>query len=162
MARLLTVVAITAATLSGLATVQVGLANRGMAEVLRQQETLLHQQEDLLGLIFGLGFGDVSTVRTLDVFVTCYSSERRQTDDTPHVTASLATVRPGVLAVSRDLLEEHGLRYGQRVLLGDYGLFVVADTMNERWRKRVDIWVADRTAAMLHGVQESTLIWVDE
>ena len=96
-----------------------------------------------------------------DVTITAYSSTSGQCDSTPHYTASDYPVRVGVLAVSRDLVEEMGLAFGQRVLLPGYGLFDVRDLMHPRWRRKVDIWESDREAARLFGKQQGTLIWVE-
>jgi len=74
--------------------------------------------------------------------------------------------RLGILAVSRDLLEI--LPFGTKVRLKDLGtiygrgkgqfdalfkdiVFVVADVMNARWRKKVDIWFPDRATALRFG-----------
>jgi 3D (Asp-Asp-Asp) domain-containing protein len=51
---------------------------------------------------------------------------------------------------------------GQRVLLPGYGVFEIHDKMNKRYRRRVDIWMADATACDLHGVQQSQLMWFGE
>jgi 3D (Asp-Asp-Asp) domain-containing protein len=71
----------------------------------------------------------------------------------------MSHVRFGVLAVSRDILTELGVEYGDRVFLTGYGMFEVHDTMNKRYRRRVDIWMADTRAAYLHGVRTSQLMW---
>lgn len=84
----------------------------------------------------------------------------------PHITATGARTRLGILAVSRDLLEI--LPFGTKVRLKDLGtiygrgkgqfdalfkdiVFVVADVMNARWRKKVDIWFPDRATALRFG-----------
>ena len=93
--------------------------------------------------------------------VSCYTSRVRETDDTPYQTADMSLVRRGVLAVSRDLMNEVGLEFGQRVLLEGYGIFEVRDVMNRRYRRRVDIWSSDLTAAQKHGVKEKVaLMWI--
>jgi 3D (Asp-Asp-Asp) domain-containing protein len=104
---------------------------------------------------------DLDHVKSTAVTITAYSSTPDQCDSTPHLTASDHPVRVGILAVSRDLIEEMGLAFGQRVLLPGYGLFEVRDLMHPRWRRKVDIWESDRKAAELFGLQRGTLIWVD-
>lgn len=104
---------------------------------------------------------DLNHVKSTAVTITAYSSTPEQCDSTPHLTASDHPVRVGILAVSRDLMEEMGLAFGQRVLLPGYGLFEVRDLMHPRWRRKVDIWESDRKAAELFGQQRGTLIWVD-
>ena len=94
------------------------------------------------------------------VTITGYSARPQETDSTPELTADMTPSRIGLLAVSRDLLSEVGLRYGQRVLLQPYGLFEVRDTMNKRFTRRVDILHATPEAARLFGKREGQLIWV--
>lgn len=105
---------------------------------------------------------DLKQVKSTAVTISAYSSTAGQCDSTPHLTASDHPVRVGILAVSRDLVEEMGLAFGQRVLLPGYGLFEVRDLMHPRWRRKVDIWESDREAARLFGRQQGTLIWVVE
>ena len=92
-----------------------------------------------LGIVVG------AVVDGIPVTITAYASEVEITDDEPFITASGRRVRPGTLAVSRDLLRTYTtdapFDYGDRVRLGKYGEFVVDDTMNPRWTRRVDIWV---------------------
>jgi len=91
----------------------------------------------------------------LPVTVTGYSSTVDQTDDSPFITAMNTPVRPGILALSRDLLREFTpgapFRFGDVVELEGVGLFQVEDTMNPRYMKRVDIWFGSREAARQWG-----------
>ena len=74
------------------------------------------------------------------VTVTCYNSEPDQTDSTPFTTAFNWTVRPGIIAVSHDLLER-GYVPGSKVYVKGFGVFMVGDIMHDRFTKRVDIWI---------------------
>jgi 3D (Asp-Asp-Asp) domain-containing protein len=74
------------------------------------------------------------------VVVTCYHSEKSQTDSTPFITAFNWRVRPGIIAVSIDLLEQ-GYIPGSKVYLKNFGVFIVGDIMNDRFSNRVDIWI---------------------
>jgi 3D (Asp-Asp-Asp) domain-containing protein len=95
------------------------------------------------------------------VTVTGYSSTPDQTDSTPFVTASNRRVRPGIVALSRDLLREYTpgapFSFGDKVELKGVGVFTVEDTMHSRFEKRVDIWFTSRTAAREWGRQELSL-----
>lgn len=104
---------------------------------------------------------DLNQIKSSPVTITAYSSTPDQCDSTPHHTATGYPVRVGVLAVSRDLIEELGLSFGQRVLLPGYGLFEIRDLMHPRWKRKVDIWESDRESARLFGKQKGTLIWVE-
>ena len=92
--------------------------------------------------------------------VTGYSSEPRQTDSTPFITASNTRVRPGVIALSRDLLIRYTpgapFAYGDSVLVAGQ-TYVVEDTMNRRWTNRADIWFPSTTEARRFGKQELEL-----
>lgn len=92
------------------------------------------------------------------VEVTVYTSRPQETDNTPWTTANNTSVRPGGIAVSRDLFQELG-GFGVTVILKGYGVFVVNDVMNERFTNSVDIWAGDLKAARKHGRQETTLHW---
>ncbi|TBH17560.1 hypothetical protein ETP66_08850 [Thermus thermamylovorans] len=104
--------------------------------------------------------------RVMVLEATAYTSSPRETWGNPFVTATGTRTRIGVLAVSRDLLGV--LPYGTRVRLRDLGtvhgrgkgqfdpffrevVFVVEDTMNARWRNRVDVWMPDRATALRFG-----------
>jgi 3D (Asp-Asp-Asp) domain-containing protein len=82
------------------------------------------------------------------VTVTAYSSTRDQTDSTPFITASNTQVRPGIVALSRDLLREFTpgapFAFGDTVEIEGVGTFIVEDTMNARYRMRADIWYSSR------------------
>ncbi|WP_241191234.1 hypothetical protein [Deinococcus psychrotolerans] len=95
------------------------------------------------------------------VKATAYSSDVGQTDNSPFVTATGTRVRPGVIALSRDLLRI--FPYGSRVTLQDSaGLlngrtFIVEDTMNVRISNTIDIWMGSRAQAYQWGVRSVTI-----
>lgn len=93
-----------------------------------------------------------------EVDITVYTSQKEETDDTPYITANMSKVKPGGMAVSRDLLEVLG-GYGKRVVVKGYGIFVINDTMNKRFTNSIDIWGGDLKAALNHGRQKGTIIW---
>lgn len=107
----------------------------------------------------------------LEVRATGYNSMASQTDGNPHVTATGTRTRFGVLAVSRDLLDQD-VPYGSLVRLRDLGsfyegrnagrfqtildsqdLFVVEDTMHARKSNQVDVWFSDYASAVNWGVR---------
>ncbi|TSA84534.1 hypothetical protein FNU79_11040 [Deinococcus detaillensis] len=95
------------------------------------------------------------------VKATAYSSDVGQTDNSPFVTATGTRVRPGVIALSRDLLRI--FPYGSRVTLQDSaGLlngrtFIVEDTMNVRMSNTIDIWMGSRAQAYQWGARSVTI-----
>jgi 3D (Asp-Asp-Asp) domain-containing protein len=107
-------------------------------------------------------------VRMMTVRSTGYNSLSSQTDRTPHVTATGARTRFGIIAVSRDLLRT--IPYGSRVRLEDMGswsgggrgkynrmlsdmVFVVEDTMHPRKSGTIDVWFPARRQAIQWGVR---------
>ncbi len=96
-----------------------------------------------------------TTAASRVVKATAYNSEVGQTDNSPFITATGTRVRPGVIALSRDLLRI--FPYGTRVTLQDSaGLlrgrtFIVEDTMNVRMANTVDIWMGSRAQALRWG-----------
>lgn len=95
------------------------------------------------------------------ILVTGYSSTRDQCDDDPLITASNQPVRQGIIALSRDLLKRYDpqapFSWGDRVHLSGVGDFTVADSMNERYTRRADIWFPDRASARQWGIKEHRL-----
>lgn len=122
-------------------------------------EGQLQQTRDILDNIFGQQV-EPKALQTVQVTITAYSSTVDQCDSTPYIAANNKPVRVGTLALSRDLLKEFEIEYGQRVLIPGYGVFEVRDTMNARWQRRVDIWESDREAALMFGKQQGQLIWM--
>lgn len=92
------------------------------------------------------------------VTVTAYSSTKYETDNTPFL-AACGPVGRYIIAVSDDLWNM-GLRCGRVVyLLGQR--YVVWDRMHYRWRKRVDVWLPSRSAAVRFGVRSAVLYILD-
>lgn len=87
------------------------------------------------------------------VMVTVYNPVVEQCDSTPLITADnseidMAKLKQGKLkwvAVSRDLLKNGKVRYGDRVKINCKedptlsGVYYVHDTMHPRWKKHIDI-----------------------
>lgn len=82
-----------------------------------------------------------------DVAITSYNNDINQTDDTPNVTASNRPVREGMVAVSRDFLSY--VKYGDLIYVDCFDRwFIVDDTMNKRFTKRIDIFLFDRKESL--------------
>lgn len=95
------------------------------------------------------------------VTVTAYTARVEECDSTPWVTANMTPSRPGILAVSRDLESELGISMGDTVWLDGLGFFIVADRMNPRWTRRVDILHASLKAAKRFSTREMvTMVWL--
>ena len=94
---------------------------------------------------------DYYEIQSFDVTVTTYNPTEEQTDSTPNQTADGTIIKPWkateyrYVALSRDLLSRWGgpFEYGDYVIIegtGKYdGIYQVRDTMNRKWKNRVDI-----------------------
>ena len=102
---------------------------------------------------------------TLRVTATAYNSKPDQTQGNPKVTASGTRLHPGkkVIAVSDDL-QALGLDEGTRVRIeGLPGEWTVADAMDSRWRRRIDVYMGnDEAAARRFGEKHVTIRWRDD
>lgn len=72
------------------------------------------------------------------VTVTAYTPRAKETDSDPHLTATMRPIRPGIIAVSRDLLN-NGWAFGSKVYIHQLGVFTIGDVMHPRWKKSIDI-----------------------
>lgn len=103
----------------------------------------------------------VRTGRTAIVRATAYNSLAGQTDSSPFITATGTRTRPGVVALSRDLLRS--FPYGSKIMLEDMSgrynsmlkgrIFVVEDTMAARKTNSLDIWMSTRSEAIRFGAR---------
>jgi len=95
------------------------------------------------------------------VIVTGYASRATHTDSTPNLTASMTQVRPGCIALSRDLLRTFTpgapFDFGDCIVIPDVGVFSVEDTMHPRWTNRADIWFADARHALRWGRRQALI-----
>lgn len=101
--------------------------------------------------------------RTMTVTATAYNSLEAQTKKGDSVTTAWGEkLEPGmkVIAVSRDLIPE-GLDHNTEVKIeGLEGTYRVADKMNKRWEKRIDIYMGEnQEVAADWGKQEVNITW---
>ncbi len=83
------------------------------------------------------------------VQATVYTSNPKETDSTPNITASGFRLDPSnpkkhrIIAVSRDLKQKLG--FGKRVRIEGAGIhngeYTVRDVMNKRWTNKIDILI---------------------
>lgn len=94
--------------------------------------------------------------------LTSYRSVPEQTDDTPYHTSIGERVSPRGCAVSRDLLKRWGgpLNYGDLIYIEGVGYRFVNDTMNQRHKQHVDIWVETYQEEKTFGVKKDKKIWL--
>ncbi|GGO18619.1 3D domain-containing protein [Deinococcus humi] len=100
--------------------------------------------------------------RSAIVRATAYNSLAGQTDSTPFITATGTRTRPGVVALSRDMLRS--FPYGTRITIEDLSgrynnllrgrTFIVEDTMAARKTGSLDIWMSTRSQAINFGARQ--------
>lgn len=96
----------------------------------------------------------------LPIKVTKYNPERNQTDSTPFIMASNKRVYDGAIALSRDIEEKYGYKFGDLVFLENLGTFVFQDRMNKKWTNRADIFSFNKKESLRFGMVEDNLIIV--
>jgi len=126
------------------------------------QTAELSKAHALIEEVFRVSIEDDFTSYTIPVTVSAYTARVEECDATPEVTADMTPSRIGLLAVSRDLIQDMGLKFGDVVMLVDHGfslgVFTIRDVMNSRYRNRVDILHSLPEAARLFGVKEGVLL----
>lgn len=84
-----------------------------------------------------------------DITVTSYNNHENQTDNTPNITATNRPVREGMVATSRDLIKNGLIHYGDLVYIDCFEKwFIVEDTMNQRFEKRLDVFLFDKKESL--------------
>lgn len=84
-----------------------------------------------------------------DITVTSYNNHENQTDETPNITATSRPVREGMVAVSRDFIVNNWVKYGDLIYIDCFDKwYVVEDTMNPRFEKRLDVFLFDKTKSL--------------
>lgn len=84
------------------------------------------------------------------VTVTAYSAEPSQTDSDPDIAASMRRVRPGTVAVSRDLFDK-GWVFGRKVRIEGLGIYVINDLMAARHGNSIDIFIGNTQQCQAFG-----------
>lgn len=115
----------------------------------------------LVGIMAAGGVAEGKTLLQGTVSMTSYSSTVGQTDSTPFITATGTRVRPGVVAVSRNLTRYYGKRLqivrtygsgcGANSVLAKGRIYRIEDTMNARFYNKIDIWVSSTALARAIG-----------
>ena len=84
------------------------------------------------------------------VTVTAYNADPAQTDNDPNIAASMRRVRPGTIAVSRDLFDR-GWVFGRKVRLEGIGIYEINDLMAARHNHAIDIFIHSNSQALAFG-----------
>ncbi|MGE4265709.1 MAG: hypothetical protein AB7E46_14695 [Desulfovibrio sp.] len=84
------------------------------------------------------------------VTVTAYNADPAQTDSDPEIAASMRRVRPGTIAVSRDLFNK-GWVFGRKVRIEGLGIYEINDLMAARHDKAIDVFIGCNQRAQAFG-----------
>ena len=83
----------------------------------------------------------------IEVTITAYTPTYKECDNDPHITSSMKKVRFGFVALSRDLEQKLGLKFGDMILIP----FEFQDRMNKKWKNRIDIFMHSEKSAIKFG-----------
>lgn len=93
------------------------------------------------------------------VTATAYTPCIEETDSTPNITANGSQVFEGGIAISRDLREY--LDFGDMIFIPELNkTFIINDIMNSRYKKRVDIFMFNKTNAKIFGKRTVRIFWI--
>lgn len=95
------------------------------------------------------------------VMVTAYNAVPEQTDSSPEICAWGDKIRPGIIAISRDL-ERRGLTRGKEVHIEGIGRVVVMDRMHHRKRNQIDLYMVNHEDALAFGTRELSVSWTED
>lgn len=118
----------------------------------------------LMAIPFPLGACDRGTVdQSMEVTATAYTMRESETKQGNIGLAAWGDqLEPGMraIAVSRDLID-HGLDHMTEVRIeGLEGTWIVRDKMNQRWEKKIDLFMGmDAEAAREWGERTVTIHW---
>ena len=99
---------------------------------------------------------ELKDIKIKELTLTAYSPTVKECGPNPTVTASMTKVRPGIVAVSRDLFDQ-GWVFGKKVYVKGHGVFEIADLMSRRHTERIDIFFPSTKDARRFGVQQATV-----
>ncbi len=113
----------------------------------------------LLGIFLLFNASGIVQAEEIKVSVTAYTM--KECYQNKGKTASGEFVRPGIVAVSRDL-ERQGLKLGTKIKISGMGTFVVKDRTSRRNRSNIDIFMNSHAKAMRFGRQKYTFLQNNE
>ena len=102
---------------------------------------------------------NISSKNRIAATVTAYTPSPRENGGpgTKSGTAIGTRIRPGIVAVSRDLLRS-GWSFGDKVHIEGLGVFTIEDTMHQRYRYSVDVAVPNLAAAEKIGKRRDIVV----
>lgn len=125
-----------------------------------KQDSLISLSESLMDENYTLQVKVNVLSQGRPVYFTAYNALKEQTDNTPTITASGATIYEGSCALPRNYLTRYKsnamFSYGDTVLF--IIPFIVEDTLNKRYTRTCDIYMEDLQMAKQFGRREGLLV----
>lgn len=109
----------------------------------------------ILFLAFSLN-ASAQTAKTVAVKVSAYTLT--ELNDKDGKTASGRNPKAGYIAISRDLEQKHGLKFGDKVQIKGLGIFEIQDRMSEEKKNWVDIYMTNYRKAVRFGIKTLKMI----
>ena len=106
-----------------------------------------------------ISISNLSNKQRIAATVTAYTPDPRENGGKGKKsgTAIGTRIRPGIVAVSRDLLKT-GWNFGDKVHIEGLGVFTIEDTMHQRHRRTIDVAVPDRKEAEKIGKRRAIVV----
>ena len=99
--------------------------------------------------------------KVITATITAYSPHVNQTDDSPYTTAFLKSVKPGIVAVSRPIIQKMGWAPGQKIYIEGIGIKEIGDLMNKRFTGfRVDVFMWQKKDAIKFGIKKNVHVFL--
>ncbi len=109
----------------------------------------------ILLLAFSLT-ASAQSVKTVAVKVSAYTLT--ELNDKDGKTASGKNPKAGYIAISRDLEQKHGLKFGDKVHIKGLGMFEIQDRTSEEKQNWVDIYMTSYRKALRFGIKTLKMI----
>jgi 3D (Asp-Asp-Asp) domain-containing protein len=102
---------------------------------------------------------NISSKQRIAATVTAYTPAPRENGGrgTKSGTAIGTRIRPGIVAVSRDLLRS-GWSFGDKIHIEGLGVFTIEDTMHQRHRRTIDVAVPNMAEAEKIGKRRDIVV----
>jgi 3D (Asp-Asp-Asp) domain-containing protein len=140
-----------------IAGLQLGIRHGRMLEALDARMQALQSEASGDSATKDQAFLNPETPAPCHVTIYAYAPVRRCTDKTPHITASNQIVRPGIIAVSRDVERDLDMQFGDKVHIYGLGTFEFQDRMHKRYTRSVDVLLPTVKQCKKFGVKSGRL-----
>lgn|SRR5512137_58905 len=107
-------------------------------------------------LAFSLNVSADESLKKVAVKVSAYTL--KEVNANQGKTASGKQVKAGYIAVSRDLEQEHGLKFGDKVIIKGLGEFEIQDRTSIKKKNWVDVYMINHKKAKRFGIKRSTML----